>query len=277
MAKKSIPFKLDNDRYFVKDSGFMAALHYLNEDYPLHWHEFYEIEYIVTGHATENINGTDHDAAPGYAVLITPDDLHSYHHIQKDDVVTVYNVKFSPYLLPPELQKMLSGLSAPLYGNCPEIKPLFERLLIEYNGHSFARNQYIISTITQICIHLFRFRQKQDGTANDQAHKMVMYIREHYSESISAQTVAEEFHLTPNYFSEVFKKYVGIGFSAYVKNLRLKFAAKLLLTSDLTVREIAEKSGFNSTAHFFNSFKAEYKIPPEQFRKKYKQQSEKED
>ena len=266
MAEKNIPFKLDNDRYFVRDPGFMAALHYLREDYPLHWHEFYEIEYIVTGHAVENINGTDHDAAPGFAVLITPDDLHSYHSIHKDDVVTVYNVKFSPYLLSPELQKLLSGLSAPLCGDCPEIKFFFDRLLMEYNNRSFARDQFIVSAITQICILLFRCNQNLVHSANDQAHKMVLYVREHYTESISAQSVAEAFHLTPNYFSEVFKKHTGIGFSAYVKNLRLKFAAKLLLTSDLTVREIAEKSGFNSITYFFNSFKAAYGMPPEQFR-----------
>ncbi len=272
MAEKNIPFKLDNERYFAKDSGFMAALHYLHEDYPLHWHEFYEIEYIVTGHATESINGTDHEAGPGFAVLITPDDLHSYHNVRKDDVVTVYNVKFSPYLLPPELQKMLSGLPAPLRGVCPEIKFFFDRLLMEYNNRSFARDQFIVSAITQICILLFRCCNNFPISANDQEHKMVSFVREHYLKPIRAQSVAEQFHLTPNYFSEVFKKHTGIGFSAYVKSLRLKFAAKLLLTSDLTVSEIAGQSGFNSMTYFFNSFKSAYGMSPEQFRNRVRKE-----
>lgn len=266
MADKSVPFKLDKERYFKKDPGFMSAVHYLEQDYPLHWHEFYEIEYVVSGHATETINGTDYEVKPGFAVLITPADLHSYQNVRKEDFLTVYNVKFSPYLLPPELQKMLSGISAPLCGINSEIKPIFDRLLLEYNNRSFAREQYIISTINQICILLLRCCEEVTDSANDPEHKMVMYIREHYLEPISAKSVAECFHLTPNYFSEIFKKHTGIGFSAYVKNLRLKFAAKLLLTSDMTVNEIAVKSGFNSTTYFFNSFKAAYGMSPEQFR-----------
>ena len=106
---------------------------------------------------------------------------------------------------------------------------------------------------------------------------MILYIREHFLEPINVDTVAGVVHLTPNYFSEFFKKHMGIGFTAYVKKLRLEFAANLLLTTDLTVQQTAQKSGFNSAAHFFNSFKAEYGVPPEQFRKKYNQQSQKED
>lgn len=266
MPEKNIPFKLDNERYFIKDSGFMSALHYLHENYPLHWHEFYEIEYVVSGHASEIINGSEYEVAPGFAVLITPADLHSYQNVRKEDSLTIYNVKFSPYLLPPELQKMLNGISEPLCGICPEIGPIFGKLLTEYNNRSFGREQFIISAITQICILLFRCCEQVSRSTNDPEHKMVMYIREHYLEPISAKSVAECFHLSPNYFSEFFKKHTGIGFSAYVKKLRLKFAAKLLLTSDMTVNEVAVRSGFNSMTYFFNSFKSAYGMPPEQFR-----------
>lgn len=270
---KHAPFKLGKERYFTKDPNFTVVEHLLRKDYPLHWHEFYEIEYIASGHATETINGTEYEVRPGFAVLLSPADLHSYKNVKEEDFLTIYNVKFSPYLLPPELQKALNGISAPLGGTCAEIEPLFRKLLAEYNGHAFAREQFILSTITQICILLLRCCEEVRHSAKDPEREMVSYIREHFLESISVETVANIVHLSPNYFSEFFKRHMGIGFSAYVKKLRLEFAANLLLTSDLTVQQAAEKSGFNSAAHFFNSFKSEYQMTPEQFRKNYIKQS----
>lgn len=274
---KHVPFKLGKERYFTKDPNFTVVEHLLRKDYPLHWHEFYEIEYIVSGNATEIINGTEYKVGPGFAVLLTPADLHSYKNVNAEKYLTIHNVKFSPYLLPPELQKALNSISAPLCGTCTAIGPVFSKLLQEYNGQDFAREPFILASITQICILLFRCCQEVHYSPKDPEREMILYIREHFLEPINVDTVASVVHLTPNYFSEFFKKHMGIGFTAYVKKLRLEFAANLLLTTDLTVQQTAQKSGFNSAAHFFNSFKAEYGVPPEQFRKKYNQQSPKED
>lgn len=274
---KHVPFKLGKERYFTKDPNFTVVEHLLRKDYPLHWHEFYEIEFVVSGNATETINGTKYEVGPGFAVLLTPADLHSYKNVDAQKYLTIHNVKFSSYLLPPELQKALNGISSPLCGICSEIAPIFRKLLTEYNGNSFAREQFILASITQICILLFRCCQEARFTPKDPEREMIMYIREHFLEPINVEMVAGVVHLTPNYFSEFFKKHMGIGFSAYVKKLRLEFAANLLLTSDITVQQTAQQSGFNSVAHFFNSFKSEYGMPPEQFRKSFSKQSEKED
>ncbi len=275
--KKHVPIKLGKERYFTPHIRFQVQEHQLRRDYPLHWHEFYEIEYVISGHATETVNGTEYEVGPGFAVLLAPADLHSYKNVSEKDYLTVYNVKFSPYLLPPELQKMLNGISAPLCGSCQEIEPIIRKLLTEYNGQALAREQFILASITQICILLFRCCKEAHRPAKEQEREMLLYIREHFLEPISVETVASVVHLTPNYFSELFKKHMGIGFSAYVKKLRLEFSVNLLLTSEITVNEIAHKSGFNSTTYFFNSFKSEYGMTPEQFRKSFCKQSEKED
>lgn len=269
---RSVPSKLGKERYFTKDTNFTAAEHYVKENFRLHWHEFYEIEYIVSGHAVQTINGIEYEVGPGFSVLVTPADMHSYKNVSKEDFLTIHNAKFSPFILPPELQTMLNNITSPLCGHCPEVGPLLDKILIEYNGNDLARNHYIISCITQICILLFRCCEEVPNYVSSPDREMILYIREHFLEPISVETVAQIVHLSPNYFSEYFKTHMGTGFSAYVKNLRLEFAANLLLTSNLSVKEVAAKSGFNSLTHFFISFKSIYGTTPEEFRNKHLRQ-----
>ena len=263
---KSVPNKLGKERYFTKGQSFFAEEHYVSENYPLHWHEFYEIEYVVSGHSVQIVNGIEYEVGPGFAVLLTPADMHAYKNVDKNDFLTIRNVKFTPYILPPEIQERLNRISAPLCGYCPELSPIFGTLLKEYAGRELARETYVATCITQICVLLFRFCEETPNSVKTPEREMIQYIREHFLEPINVETVAGIVHLSPNYFSNFFKKHMGVGFSAYVKKLRLEFAANLLLTSNMTVREVAETAGFNSPAHFLNSFKSVYGATPEKFR-----------
>lgn len=263
---RSLPNKLGKERYFTKDRDFTAAEHNMKNSFRLHWHEFYEIEYIVSGNAVQTINGIDYEVGPGFAVLVTPADMHSYKNVTKENSLTIHNVKFSPFILPLDLQTRLNGIGAPLCGFCPEIGPLTDTILTEYNGTSLAREQFIISCITQTFIYLLRHGEEVRDFENTPDREMILYIREHFLEPISIETVAQIVHLSPNYFSEYFKTHMGTGFASYVKKMRLEFAANLLSTSDQTVKQVAAQSGYHSLTHFFNNFKSEYGMTPEEFR-----------
>ena len=271
-----MPMKLGKKKYFDKDMRYDVSSHFVKRDYPLHWHEFYELEYVVRGHAMQTVNGVDYEVGPGFAVLVSPSDLHSYSQVSEDDFLQVYNIKFSPFLLPEAIQNALKEAGGAICGLCPELESLLSKMHWEYFADRFASEQYIISSITQVCILLIRCSENTTRTVRRTPKqserqaligRIVLYIREHFLEPISVEQVAGVIHLSPNYFSDFFKKHMGIGFSAYVKQLRLEFAASLLLTSDLTVKQIADQSGFNSQAYFFNSFKSAFGMPPEQFRK----------
>ena len=95
----------------------------------------------------------------------------------------------------------------------------------------------------------------------------VLYVRTHFREDISAEAVAKTVHLSPNYFSEYFKKQTGEKFSLFLLRLRVDFAANLLKITDLSVKEVAFESGFNSAAYFSNTFKDFYGMSPDRYRK----------
>lgn len=93
------------------------------------------------------------------------------------------------------------------------------------------------------------------------------YLQNHLSEEISLSTLADEFHLSAQYISQLFKNEIGVGFLAYLTNIRMEYAKKLLLTTSLPITETAAMSGFNDYRVFTKAFKKSEGITPSQFRR----------
>ena len=74
--------------------------------------------------------------------------------------------------------------------------------------------------------------------------------------------------LSGSAFSRKFQKATGQSFSAYTTHLKTIHAAELLRNTDRTVTEIAEESGFNSSAVMQRHFRRVYACSPMEYRKK---------
>jgi AraC-like DNA-binding protein len=101
--------------------------------------------------------------------------------------------------------------------------------------------------------------------------KALDYIQTHFSEDITAETAAASIHVSPNYFSAMFKKETGLAFKSYVYQSRLSAAAYLLVHSDIPVYEAAEKTGYRDYVYFSRSFKKQYGVSPNEYRSRQKQ------
>ncbi|MCI1207973.1 MAG: response regulator [Treponema sp.] len=96
------------------------------------------------------------------------------------------------------------------------------------------------------------------------------YIAENYDDSmICLNTVAEKIDLNSAYFSVLFKKSCGIGFSEYLQNLRMGKAKELLVQTRLPIKQIAAFSGYSDPKHFAKVFKNINGIKPIEYRKLY--------
>lgn len=95
------------------------------------------------------------------------------------------------------------------------------------------------------------------------------YIEANCMEPLSLGTVAETVHLSPAYFSKLFKSELGIGFSEYLVNVRMKKSQELLLRTDDSIRSIAERVGYPDEKYFCRLFKKQVGIKPSEYRKLY--------
>jgi len=93
------------------------------------------------------------------------------------------------------------------------------------------------------------------------------YVLQNFNENINRDRMAEMVHLSPGYFSNLFRVEVGMSFSDYLIQIRIDNAKRLLRRFDLSVEEVSKQCGFNSLAHFSRTFKDRCGMPPLKFRK----------
>ena len=92
------------------------------------------------------------------------------------------------------------------------------------------------------------------------------YIAEHLSENPSLSEIASAAFVTPHHLSYLFKKQVGIGIADYMNQQKILRTAELLSDSELSILDIALRSGFTSKSNFYRVFKEYYGITLQQMR-----------
>lgn len=92
------------------------------------------------------------------------------------------------------------------------------------------------------------------------------YINSHLSENISLDRISKEVYVSPYYISKLFKRVTGENISEYIMRKRVDYAKKLLLTTDLSIKEVMYKVGYTAEPYFYHLFKKLTGVSPTQFR-----------
>ncbi|MGN0547532.1 MAG: helix-turn-helix domain-containing protein [Acutalibacteraceae bacterium] len=111
--------------------------------------------------------------------------------------------------------------------------------------------------------------EETDGQEERIINKIVRFVQKHLSEEISLTVLAEEFHFSTQYVSQLFKNEIGVNFLTYLTNIRMENAKKLLLSTDLPIAEISEQSGYGDYRVFTKVFKKSEGVTPSQYRRDF--------
>jgi AraC family transcriptional regulator len=87
------------------------------------------------------------------------------------------------------------------------------------------------------------------------------------NDNLSLGRMADMAHLSPFHFERLFKASMGRTVHQYVLTQRLEKSYRLLLTSNLTIAQIAAETGFADQSHFERRFKSLFGVPPGVLRK----------
>jgi len=79
--------------------------------------------------------------------------------------------------------------------------------------------------------------------------------------------LAAQVNLSPSRFRHLFKQETGTTLGQYLKEVRLRRAAKLLRTTFLTIKQILKQVNLGSNAHFVHDFRKLYGITPTAYRR----------
>ena len=128
------------------------------------------------------------------------------------------------------------------------------------------------SCIDNLKISLFQRQVDTAGEPQEQERVIVgitRYLQEHLEEDVSLSVLTETFHLNPQYISQLFKNEIGVGFLSYLTGIRMEKAKKLLLSTSLSVAEVAGQVGYGDYRVFTKVFKKSEGVTPSQYRRDF--------
>ena len=127
--------------------------------------------------------------------------------------------------------------------------------------------------IDNLKISLFEQRVSEKAEPEKQEERTITsitrYLQEHLAEDLSLSVLADEFHLNPQYISQLFKNEIGVNFLSYLTNIRMEKAKKLLLSTSLSITDVADQSGYGDYRVFTKVFKKSEGITPSQYRRDF--------
>ncbi|MGH7740270.1 MAG: helix-turn-helix domain-containing protein [bacterium] len=154
---------------------------------------------------------------------------------------------------------------ADLNGN--EMSRMVEKLIQSLEGA--ATTQELILVFKDGLEQLVKLAQDPGkGRGFYALDKVREHLEKHFRGPIKIAKLAKLAGVSASTLSRRFKKMNGIGWEAYLQNLRLTEARRLLKSGSLAVSQIAKDCGFKSDSYFIRLFRKKNKISPGEFRKK---------
>ncbi len=121
--------------------------------------------------------------------------------------------------------------------------------------------------ITNILTELYIARNSAEATeAADRIEDILTYISMHIDQPISVEDLSDQAHLSPYYFSRLFKQNTGFSPHEYITNHRISNAKFLLRTTDFSIKKIALCCGYPNVSGFCTNFRKHTQASPLQYR-----------
>lgn len=137
----------------------------------------------------------------------------------------------------------------------------------------FAKGYFSLDCLGQAYLLLDALNRKKDKSKTSPSEKGHIqeakeYILNNFQIQITIVDVARSVGVNPNYLANLFAQYGEISPKAFLTEVRMKEAARLLRHSDANIGEVAKAVGYPSPLHFSQSFKSHYGVSPLHYRKK---------
>ena len=265
-------------KYFFVNPQFSHVVTDKRKHSDMHYHNDYELYYLVKGTTTYFIDDKTFFVDEGNFIIIPPNTYH-----MTDNEACLHNervlISFSDSLITTELDNIVKELCNKniiflprnKLGNAINIIEKMESEDKERNENensTFLINLYI----QELLIYLHR-SQITDYPQLTETEKIIVniskYISENYSSELTLKSLAKDFGLSESHLSRCFKEFAGIGLKEYINHIRLLNAEKLLKNTTMSITQVAHHCGFCDSNYFSTVFKRLKGVSPQKFSKEF--------
>ena len=242
-----------------------------------HWHQSIEIFAVFQGDLVFYLNDLELRLKSGDFILVNSNEIHAIYSPEPNQVVVIqiplnalsHYFTADQYLC---FTHEARETDTQVMGLIREMFTAYKKRGIGYD--MLVKSRYYM--LLYLLVSSYRELEVSDELLrqNRKLNKLTPitnYMKEHYQEELSLETLAEKFGYAPAYLSRMFQKYAGINYKDYLQSVRVKYALAELNRGECTVSEAALKHGFSDSRAFAKVFQKKYgMLPSEYLRKRLK-------
>ncbi len=203
------------------------------------------------------------DFTYGYSDITIPIPQRNKERFSDDSITELINFTDADFLNYPLYLKKMHGFESVLFEMLDEFK-MKKKYSDNIIGGLF---KHLLGNIARIRENIYI----SPGKKNHKVDLIIQYLYEYgCHRKITYEDLGRLFNFHPNYINKLILTNTGKSLHQYLLMLRITHAANLLHTSDLSISEIAEMSGFNEANHFARQFKSKTGKTPSDYRKDWK-------
>ncbi len=270
---------------YTESNPILLYLNTQNANFDTHWHTAAEIIMPIDNGYYVSINDREFNLKEKDILFIPPGELHTLKAPPTGKrLILMFDLGFFNTLA--DFSSLTPILSQPFlisdssYGEIHDLEVEFlQQIIEEYPNQSLTlRMSMMYSYLLQFFVYLGRqhikteviFPDVRSGKQLEYVEKLnnvITYINANYADEITLEKASSIAGFSKFHFTRLFKQFTGQSFYSYLNQRRIKAAEAFLLSPNLSITEVAMRSGFTSIATFnrvFRQFKdctpSEYKV-----------------
>lgn len=283
MIIKYEKIELPNDFPFMLSNVMHAPFESMGDKY--HWHDCFELSYAKSGNGRYDFQNRQYTLDKGELMVIN--NVEPHHMAAGGKGLNQIIIVFDPSLVWSGSKNLLDynyiktfvdrgdGFNNKISKDDPyfeEVSKIINDLEEEFKNKTPGWQLMIKARLLELLTLLYRqFRPQNSGEGK--RHKLIRLspvlskIEEEFTSDLTAKDMAHILHVTPQYFSQIFKETIGINFINYIILRRISLAKDKLKTTNIGITEIAYLCGFKNLSYFNETFRENVGMTPKEFRK----------
>lgn len=243
-----------------------------------HYHDGYEIYYLVKGVRNYIIDGEHFTLNKGDVALIKPGVLHRTAGGAFERFLINFTKPYMEYFFTCKAMSILLSCFENKTITIPadrrtEIRILFEKIfdLLEDGKEekTFTYFADVLNLLVQVSEQK-NLSTEKITTEGKIVAEILNYINEHYNEIENITQISDNFFITKSHLCRIFKNVTGISVIEYLNRIKIKQSCYLLENTEKSITDICTECGFNSSVYFCKLFKKIMNITPTEFREQIK-------
>lgn len=251
--------RLEHSKFFI-GGGHISVDRRIPTSFPLHSHDYFEIEIVLRGGGAQLLNSVEHALVPGSVTLLTPAD---FHRVDITEGTEIWNISFDSTLPDAELLTRLTECRGFQRDVSPDRLARLDRaanFLLAECGEESPNFRPLISYLIELILPDAAVNSEQTPIG-----RALLYIDTYFRESPTLEQTAAKACLSPVYFGNLFKRTTGQTYLTYLNGRKLE-CARMLLENGVSVSQACFDSGFGSLSGFLYTFKQRIGTTPEEYR-----------